>query len=302
MVDGRQLLSGVMIPLVTPMSAPGRPTDVDGLLQALATAGARSLMLFGSNGEGPLLPTSALADFAVRAAARWRELTGGPVLCNVTAAGTAEALERAAAVAAARPDALVLSPPIYFHHREDEVAAHYAAMADLDVPVVAYNAPRYSNPLNPALIDVLVTMPHVVGIKDSSGDLELLDYIVSAARRRPDFGVSQGAEKQLLAALRLGVDGIVPGIANLAPGPAVDLVAAYESGRVADAEEAQRVLDRLLALHSIRPGVPAIKAVLADRGLCPPYVAAPLLACTETERRDLIALLGAEEAHLLTRR
>jgi 4-hydroxy-tetrahydrodipicolinate synthase len=48
--------------------------------------------------------------------------------------------------------------------------------------------------------------------------------------------------------------------------------------------------------------VPAIKAVLADRGLCPPYVAAPLLACTEAERRDLIALLGDEEPHLLTRR
>jgi 4-hydroxy-tetrahydrodipicolinate synthase len=82
----------------------------------------------------------------------------------------------------------------------------------------------------------------------------------------------------------------------------VELVAAYASGRTADAEQAQRLLTRLLALHSIRPGVPAIKAVLADRGLCPPYVAAPLLACTETERSDLLALLRDEDAHLLTRR
>ncbi|MEU4396494.1 dihydrodipicolinate synthase family protein [Kribbella sp. NPDC023855] len=301
-VDGRELLAGVMIPLVTPMSEPGRPTFVDELLQAQAAAGARSLMLFGSNGEGPLLPASVLAGFAARVAARWRELTGGPVLCNVTAAGTAEALERAGAVTAARPDALVLSPPIYFSHRQDEIAAHYAAMAELDIPVVAYNAPRYSNPLTPALIDALVAMPHVVGVKDSSGDLELLATFVSAARRRADFGVSQGAEPHLLAALQLGADGIVPGIANLAPRPAVELVAAYASGRIADAEEAQRVLTRLLALHSVRPGVPAIKAVLADRGLCPPYVAAPLLACTETEQRGLVSLLSDEEAHLLPRR
>ncbi|MFD0476596.1 dihydrodipicolinate synthase family protein [Nonomuraea thailandensis] len=73
----------------------------------------------------------------------------------------------------------------------------------------------------------------------------------------------------MLAALRLGADGIVPGIANLAPGPAVELVAAHESGRDGDAEEAQRLLDRLLALHSVRPGVPAIKALLDERGLCP---------------------------------
>lgn len=193
-ICGRRLLSGVMIPLVTPMSAPGTPcaAAAAGLLRGLAAAGAHSLMLFGSNGEGPLLPVSALAEFAEQVAKRWRELTGGPVLCNVTAAGTAEALGRAAAVAPARPDALVLSPPIYFRHRDDEIAAHYEALAGLGIPVVAYNAPRYSNPLGPALIDRLAAMPHVIGVKDSSGDLDLLGHIVSAARRRPDFGVSQG--------------------------------------------------------------------------------------------------------------
>ncbi|SDJ95538.1 dihydrodipicolinate synthase family protein [Nonomuraea jiangxiensis] len=303
-VDGRRLLGGVMIPLVTPMSEPGLPSGqaAKALLHGLAAAGARGLMLFGSNGEGPLLPVSALTEFAVQVAGQWRELTGGPVLCNVTAAGTAEARQRAAAVEPAEPDALVLSPPIYFRHRDDEIAAHYEALAGLGTPVVAYNAPRYSNPLGRDTIDRLVAMPHVVGIKDSSGDLDLLGHIVSAARRRPDFGVSQGAETQLLAALRLGADGIVPGIANLAPGPSVELFAAHESGRDGDAEEAQRVLARLLALHSIRPGVPAIKALLDDRGLCPPHVAAPLVPCTEAERRDLNALLANDEAHLFPRR
>jgi len=294
------LLSGVMVPLVTPMSAPGVPTEAEALLDGLAAAGARSLMLFGSNGEGPLLPSSALGSFATWAADRWRALTGGPVLCNVTAAGTAEVLERAAAVAPARPDALVLSPPIYFRHRDDEILAHYAALSELDVPVVAYNAPRYSNPLTPSLVDALAAMPHVVGVKDSSGDLDLLRHMVSV--RRPGFGVSQGAETQLLAALRLGVDGIVPGIANLAPSVAVELVAAYAEGRLADAELAQQTVDRLLALHSVRPGAPAVKAVLADRGLCPPHVAAPLVPCTDAERDDLIALLRNDDAHLLPRR
>ncbi|MGW4801275.1 hypothetical protein ACWEPC_53525, partial [Nonomuraea sp. NPDC004297] len=68
------------------------------------------------------------------------------------------------------------------------------------------------------------------------------------------------------------------------------------------AEDAQSLLTRLLAVHSVRPGVPAIKAVLDDRGLCPPHVAAPLMPCSQAERRDLIALLADEEAHLLLRR
>ncbi|UED87971.1 dihydrodipicolinate synthase family protein [Streptomyces profundus] len=302
--DGRQLLDGVMVPLVTPMSRPGVPSAPAAaeLLGALAAAGARALMLLGSNGEGPLLPPGPeLTDFVAGVSARWRELTdGGPVLVNVTSAGTADVLARAEAVLPARPDALVLSPPIYFHHRQDEILAHYAALAEVGVPVVAYNAPRYSDPLTPELIDRLTELPHVVGAKDSSGDLDLLTHLIAAARRRPEFGVSQGAEHQALAALRLGADGIVPGIANLAPGPAVALLRAHREGRAEDAERAQRSLDVLLALHTVRPGVPAVKTVLAARGLCTPHVANPFTPCTPDERDRLLALLAPHEEHLIT--
>ncbi|MER5529365.1 dihydrodipicolinate synthase family protein [Streptomyces sp. NPDC002677] len=300
--DGRTLLSGVIVPLVTPMDRPGRPSApaADALLGALAAAGARGLMLFGSNGEGPLLPTAELGEFTVGVAKRWRELVdGGPVLVNVTAPGTAEALARAEAVLPAAPDALVLSPPIYFHHRHDEIVAHYAALAGLGVPVVAYNAPRYSNPLTPALLDELTGLAHLVGIKDSSGDLALFGHALAAARRREDFGISQGAERQALDALRLGADGVVPGVANLAPAAAVELFRAHRDGRDDAASRAQQLLDRVLALHTVRPGVPAVKAVLAARGLCPPHVAAPFTPCSDEERHALLDLLAPLDAHLI---
>lgn len=304
-VDGRALLSGVMVPMATPMSAPGKPSAdaAAGLLDALATAGARSLMLYGSNGEGPLLPTSVLTEFAAGVAARWRELTGdGPVLVNVTAAGTAEALERVAAVRPAEPDAVVVSPPIYFRHREDEVVAHFAAFAEVGVPVVAYNVPSYSVPMTPAVLDEVLAMPHVVGIKDSSGDLALFGHVVAAARRRPDVGVSQGSESQLVAGLEAGADGIVPGIANVAPVLCAELYDAFRSGRLAAADAAQEIADRVTALHTVRPGVPAVKAVLDARGICPPHVAAPFAPCTDAERRGLLDLLAPLEAHLITPR
>lgn len=305
MSDGRALLGGVMVPLVTPMSAPGEPAAAAayGLLDALAQAGARSLMLFGSNGEGPLLPTSALTEFAAGVAARWRELTAdGPVLVNVTAAGTAEALERAAAVRLAEPDAVVVSPPIYYRHRDDEVVAHFAAFAGLGVPVVAYNVPRYSVPMTPGVLDEVLAMPHVAGIKDSSGDLALFGHVVAAARRRDGVGVSQGSESQLVAGLEAGADGIVPGIANVAPVPCVELYDAFRSGRVADADAAQETADRLTALHTVRPGVPAVKAVLDSRGLCPPHVAAPFAPVTPAERAALLDLLRPLDPHLITPR
>ncbi|WP_189263751.1 dihydrodipicolinate synthase family protein [Streptomyces fuscichromogenes] len=301
-VDGRALLAGVVVPLVTPMDRPGRPSApaADLLLGALAAAGTRGLMLFGSNGEGPLLRTAHLGDFAAEMAARWRELVpDGPVLVNITAPGTAEALARAEAVLPAAPDALVLSPPIYFHHRHDEIVTHYAVLAGLGVPVVAYNAPRYASPLTPALLDDLTGLAHLVGVKDSSGDLALFGHALAAARRRPGFGVSQGAERRALDALRLGADGVVLGVANLAPAATVELFRAHREGRAEDALRAQQLLDQVLALHTVRPGVPALKAVLAARGLCPPHAAAPFTPCSDKERQSLLELLAPLDAHLV---
>lgn len=303
MSTGRDLLRGVTVPLVTPMDAPGRPAATAGsrLLASIHAAGADALMLLGSNGEGPLLPTPVIGEFAAEAAAMWRALGGErPVLVNVTGAGTAEVLARAEAVVTARPDALVVSPPIYFHHRDDEIVAHYAACADLDVPVVVYNIPRYSNPITPAAFDAVLEMSHVVGMKDSSGDLDGLRRTIAAAReRRPDFGIGQGAEGALLAGLDAGADGIVPGIANLAPVPAVDLYTAWRTGTARDsAEQCQADIDQLCGVHRIRPGVPTVKEVLSWRGLCPVHLAPPLLPCSDGERAHLRNYLEPLTEHL----
>jgi 4-hydroxy-tetrahydrodipicolinate synthase len=303
MDTGRELLRGVTVPLVTPMDAPGRPSAAtgSGLVAAVHAAGVDALMLLGSNGEGPLLPASRLGEVTAGIATTWRGLGGDrPLLVNITAAGTAEALARAEATLPARPDAFVLSPPIYFHHRDDEIIAHYAACAGLGVPVVAYHIPQYSNPITAPVFDALLEMAHVVGIKDSAGDLAGLRRMVAAAReRRPGFGVGQGAEGALLAGLRAGADGIVPGIANIAPGPAVALYRTWHQGLGGQPDHWQNIIDRLCGIHRIRPGVPAVKEVLAWRGLCPRDVAPPLLPCSDGERAELRAYLGPLRDHLI---
>ncbi|MFJ8790307.1 dihydrodipicolinate synthase family protein [Streptomyces sp. NPDC102462] len=305
MTDGRELLRGVMVPLVTPMERPGIPSAAHAqpLLEELHRAGVRSLMLLGSNGEGPLIPTDRIGTFAAGVAARWRALRpDGPVLVNVTAPGTAEAVQRAEAVRAARPDALVLSPPLYFAHREDEIVAHYAALKDLGVPVVAYNAPAYACPFTPGLVDAVLALEHVAGIKDSSGDPALLDHLLARAARQPATGVSQGAETALAPALRRGADGIVPGIANAAPGPVVALYEAVRAGDDTAADRWQDIVTKLLGVHRVRRGVPVIKELLAARGLCPAHAAPPFTACTAAERAALAAYLDPLSEHLVPAR
>ncbi|MEV4179086.1 dihydrodipicolinate synthase family protein [Nonomuraea sp. NPDC049709] len=295
------LLDGLVVPLVTPMSEPGLPSADAGepLLRAMARAGVRRLMLLGSNGEGPLIPVDRAGAFVAGVTSRWRDLVpGGSILVNVTAAGTDEARRRAEDAAAAGVDALVLSPPTYFRHRDDEVVAHYAAMAGQALPVVAYNAPRYATPLTPAIVAALADLPHVVGIKDSSGDPDLLTQLIAAARRRPGFQVSQGDERHLAGALRAGAHGITPGTANLAPRLALDLVTARDNG--AELDRLQDLTTRLTHIHAVRPGVPSVKALLAMRGLCPPHSAPPLAPCTSDEIEELARVVEPLTPHLLT--
>lgn len=303
MRTGAELLAGVTVPLVTPMGPDNRPSAADtaDLLDAMHGAGVRRLMLLGSNGEGPLIPTGHLASFASGVIAQWRSLagSGGVVTVNVTAPGTLDALDRAAIAAAAGADALVISPPIYFHHRDDEILDHYAALAGAGLPVIAYNAPRYSNPVTAAVLDGLLELDHVVGIKDSSGDLEWLGHLVDRAKDRSGFAVSQGAETMLAAALDLGADGITPGVANLAPGLSLGLVAAHEAGERDEMRRLQDQIAELTKIHAIRPGTPTVKELLSQRSLCPPYVAPPLRRCTPAQGAELREFMSAHEHQLL---
>ncbi|MEU0567168.1 dihydrodipicolinate synthase family protein [Nonomuraea sp. NPDC005983] len=302
MIDGRNLLRGVTAPVVTPMAAPGRPdhTAAPDLLPRLAAAGVRGLLLLGSNGEGPLIPASSIGAHVTAAAHAWRALvTDGPVLVNISAQGTLDARARAEAALAAEPDAFLLSPPGYFRHRDDEIVAHYAALADLGVPVVAYNAPRYANPLTPALVARVLRLDHVAGIKDSSGDEELFTGIVAIARDVGGVGVTQGAEGRLAAGLRAGADGIAPGLANFAPEPMAGLVAAHEAGNDALLNQLQTVATELAALHAIRPGVPSVKELLRQRGLCTEHVAPPLLPCDAAERAAIREFAAEQAEHLI---
>ena len=295
MRTGSDIVGGLTVPLVTPMEQPGRPSAAAArpLLTALAAAGVQRLMLLGSNGEGPLLPTASIGEFVRDTIRSWQSLVTDPVVSvNVTAAGTLEALERGLLARAAGADAIVLSPPIYFRHSDEEIVAHYRALEELELPLIAYNAPRYSNPITPAVADALLGMEHVVGIKDSSGDLEVLGALVDRARHRAGFAVGQGSETLIMAGLARGAHGIVPGVANIAPAAALRLLAAHAAGDTHAVQRLQDLHTSLTRLHQIRRGTAGVKAVLSLLHLCPPAVSPPLLPTVPQEEgafREFIA-------------
>ena len=282
-------LTGVTVPLVTPLKVDGSP-DLDALprlINHVLRGGVDALFLLGSNGENTNVHAEEIGPL-VRAAADCLRSLGKreavPLLCGTGGVSTREAVKRGEAALAAGADALVCLAPFYFIHSDDELVAHFQAVAKLGAPLIVYNIPRYTqNPLTVDVFQALFEMPNVIGVKDSSGDDALFSQIVRLAKEREGVAVSQGAERRLAWALAHGASGITPGLANVAPWLCAELFKAAASGRSDDAARLQERLDQLGAIHRLRSGIAGTKGALSVLGVCPRYVSPPFLPLSDDE-------------------
>jgi len=304
-VNGRELLAGVVVPVVTTMDVDRNPDaqQMHGVLDALSAASITKIMIFGSNGEGPVLGEHQIGRFARSVSLQWRKRApGGVLLVNVSGVSTADSLRRAEVIMDSEvgPDALLLSPPMYFRHSRRDIEEHYRAFAGFGIPIVAYNSPAYTgNDLDVDVARDLLEMDHVIGMKDSSRAEGRIPALVEIAAGRHDFGVNQGDESGLTQALEDGAVGITPGIANLAPRLAVALYRSWCNGEEDRAWEMQEKIRQLVGIHKIRPGIATTKAALSLRGVCQRHVSSPFVDYLPEDLQTLSDFLAPWDSELV---
>lgn len=242
------LPSGIVTPLVTFLTPDGAPdaAALRVLVDAQLDAGIHGLLAVGSTGElGSLTPAHRAKSIEVVV-----DATAGrvPVWGGVAGLGTAETVVAATEAVSAGADAVLVLPPLFFDSSDSELERHFSLVAEsVDVPVVAYDVPpRTPRKLPADVIARLAASGVLAGVKDSSGDLTAGRLMIDAVAGAPGFRTYIGSEITIDAAFTLGFHGIVPGFANVLPGPAVALFDAYRDGR-AD-EDAVRAYLRLFAV------------------------------------------------------
>jgi 4-hydroxy-tetrahydrodipicolinate synthase len=197
------------------------------------------------------------------------------------------------------------APPYYFPLNPGELLAYYRALADeLPLPLVLYNIPSCARlNLSVSLVETCSRHPNVVGLKDSSGDLDYFHDVREATAGLRDFRLLMGDESLLAEGVRLGADGGVCGGANLFPRLFAALLHATRSG---DLHQVQRLEHLVAALRTtvycLAPGgtgtIRALKAALAAQGLCGPHVAEPLAALDPAAAHRVAAAADAIQAGL----
>ncbi len=250
-------------------------------------------MVAGSTGEAPLLDEIEilrLTEWAREAAPDGVEVVTGTG-CESTR-GTIR-LTRLAAEAGA--GAVLVRPPSYYAGAmsEDALSLHYRTLADAaPIPVILYHIPKYVPvPLSPDVVGRLVEHENVVGIKDSSGDVQNLGALLDVCAGRASVMV--GAGTLLYGGLELGAAGGVVAVGLLATAACAEIVSAWREG---DTARAGALQERVGPLHRSvvgRQGVPGVKFALDLLGLRGGAPRPPLLPANEASREAVHGALTA---------
>jgi 4-hydroxy-tetrahydrodipicolinate synthase len=208
-------------------------------------------------------------------------LPGGEVLCSIGSAGLAGclALGRIAIERGAR--ALLLPMPHFFPYSQDDLRAFCTMVAkQLGTPMLLYNLPRFTTPLEPDTVRYLIhDVPNIVGIKDSSGSLAILGGLDSGTCR------IIGDDGVLVPALDAGVcDGVVSGVAGVLP-ELITLL--FERRNSAEYPHAAQLLSELISHLSPFPVPWGLKLIAELRGITPSWFSQPLSALRSAQADDL---------------
>jgi dihydrodipicolinate synthase/N-acetylneuraminate lyase len=217
------------------------------------------------NGCDGVVPNGSLGEYQVLTAeerARVVETAvaavgGERVIPGVAAYGSAEARRWADQARDAGCGAVMLLPPNAYRADERAVRAHYAAVAEAGLPIVAYNNPHDTKVnLTPELLALLHADGHIQAVKEFSGDVRRAYRIAELA---PGLDLLIGADDVLLELAVAGAVGWVAGYPNALPRSCVELYRAAVAGDLTTAVPLYRQLHSLLRWDSQTEFVQAIK-------------------------------------------
>lgn len=283
------MIGGVYVASVTPMG-PGGEVDLDALrahLEWLLSAGVDGIVLFGTNGEGPLLSVREKLHVLDAICSQLGHAQLVPAIMEGNPPDVREYVRHANDWPLA---ALLVLPPYYYKPvAEEGLRRFFAEVLELSRhPVIAYHIPKYAIPV-PA--ELVVELP-LWGAKDSGGD-----PAYSAALLEGGRGVLIGTEDDLWTRLRGGAHGLVSALANAIP---ETVVALYRLARASDAagEALARRVQHVRAYVKQAGGISALKRLAQARhGVRLGSVRLPLLTGAQDVEWDRVRrLLGLDGA------
>ena len=258
-------LRGIIPPVVTPFTAnqeldrPGLRKHIDWQL----ARGVHGIFVLGTTGEFYALDEAekqaVVADAVAHVGKRSQLFVG-------TGAETTREVIRLTKMAEKEgASGVSVIAPYFIKPTQVELGEHFRRVAEsTKLPVVLYNNPATCGGLSiePDTVAKLAQIPNIIGIKDSSGDLQNTIEIMRNTSREK-FSVLNGRDTLILAALQFGAQGAIPASCNIAPDLCVGLYESFMKGDMTAAREFQSRLHPVRMAMSLGTGNGAIKEALS---------------------------------------
>jgi 4-hydroxy-tetrahydrodipicolinate synthase len=241
---------GVMVASVTPMRRDESINlqELENHINRIIAGGIHGIFCLGTNGEFYAMSPEERQQVTEATVA----IVGGrvPVLAGAGAISTRETINLVRTSEDLGVDAVSVITPYFVPLTQKEMLRHYRAVAEAtSLPVMLYNIPnRTGNHLEASTVGELARMENIVGIKDSSGKLQLLQDYIDAVPE--DFAVFSGNDSLILSALKIGAKGAIAAIANICP---AWLAGIYDAWKCGDLDTAASLQSRVDAVRGILP-------------------------------------------------
>ncbi len=286
-------LQGVYSALVTPFNEDG---TVDyGALRALIqwqiAEGVSGVSPVGTTGESPTLsPTDHLKVIEATVEAAAGKVA---IIAGTGANSTEEAIHLTREILGLGVDATLQVTPYYNKPNAEGLYRHFAAVADLGIPVVLYNVPgRSAKEIPLTVVERLAKHPNVCAIKEAAGSVDRVSAIRQIA---PGLTILSGDDALTLPMIAVGAQGVISVASNVIPREMSQMVRAALDGDFAQARALhERWYPLFRDLFCDTNPIP-VKAALGMMGKIRPVYRLPL--CPPDERcaatlRATLAELG----------
>ncbi|MGY8767535.1 MAG: dihydrodipicolinate synthase family protein [Pirellulales bacterium] len=291
-------LTGVIPPLVTPLNSDDSidTQGVDALLNHVIDGGVSGVFILGSTGEFASLSYSLRKRFIDRVCREVDERV--PVLVGISDTSMYESFRLAQYAADSGADAVVLTAPYYYPLNQEELYEYTVSMVEqIPLPVFLYNMPKMTQcHYEVETTRRLMQIDKIVGIKDSSCNMQHFHQLRQLLPERKDWTLLVGPEELMPEAVLFGAHGGVHGGSNIFPRLFVDL---YEAAATGNLPLVLRLHQQVLQLGQIYQygrskisGIPAIKTALSHLGICQSHVVPPLLEPNEAQQEEIRMVLS----------
>jgi 4-hydroxy-2-oxoglutarate aldolase len=288
------IFSGVFAALTTPYAQDGSVSlpDLKHNLHRYNQTDLAGYVALGSTGESVLLTRAEMDGILI--AVKEAAAKGKKLLAGAGAESTAETIERTKRAAELGYDAALVKTPHYYKpaYKPEVLIAHYRRVADESpIPVVLYSIPQFTGvALGAADVAALAEHPNIIGIKDSSGNVQGVAEIVVATPAA--FQVLVGSAATLYPSLAIGARGAILALASALPEKCVALFELVRQARHDKARELQSTLLCASKLIVSEMGIAGVKHAMDQRGYRGGVPRLPLQPLSDERKRRISDLLA----------